>query len=935
MVADANMAQASSSNIDTDFFPPSDGLHPPSPSTRRPFRREQSWTSPDRRCRQIDQDDQNDLQAEEDQHGTKPQGLGLTDVSLQGATTREIKRVPVGSRQHSARTDSPGFGGFSQATTAQNTSNIGNQAEEWPTPQSSRVSFREPPYQHSPSDVNLLPHDQLGEGCPTHGDLLKTQWSGFTIMVIFLAVFSTLFSAIFLAVAVAKPRWGHRIGPRGALSYDSATLLSALLSKMVELSFATTYVVTLGQILTRRAITRSHFSKANKGISIADMNMRLWIMQPGTLFTHWTGARYAVTTVLGISALIAAGATAFYTTAAESLVSPKLKFGKNETITMFGEVSASYANVKYLTETCATPITADMDPENYGITCLQIEFAGNGFRNLDSWLATWQDRAESNEAIAILSAAPRPPPIAVLFENTTVHGQWIHPSNEDITTDSNKHGRLLQNATLVMPHANVIHAARSSRNQLLQPDDLQGAGEYYLKAAVPVPGLNVLCAGATEEELAPMINTNGSDSRPLNDTFTTVLDEIFHWKQYPIKESETFNDTDWYAPWFVKYPKEFNTVANTTNLYGSNSVYVLGKRQNTSHTSDYVLCGLRSFVYSNCSTAYHVAQSGGQLSVHCNDDPENWKSYGEIRKPDEDEFPLAVPSKDWKDVAVEWVRSVALTSGNVDADASNARLMVQLFPDWINGTDTKLSPIKPSIAEALGVLASYTLLRSSDASEFVHWWDYANPALEEPAVANFTANLSYKDYASGGDQRWKGIFYLVLLAAFLQNCFCLFYLLINYVRDGELTDYTEPQNLFALAMNSPPSRMLAGACGGGPTGETLGRKWCVNMTLTNSSNSDSPYGHEGGNRRDTSLAHPHFYVRYPDEDTYAFTSSAPNSPNLSRSPGKSPFSKHVSWTPLLDMKRRNRLPRPKSMQDLSGLSADESPAVAQYRRLIR
>lgn len=273
------MAQASSSNIDSESFLPPDGFIPAPPATRRPFRREQSFSLPDPRYRQIDQDDQNDVEAEEDLDHKKPQGLGLTDVPLQGATTPEIKRVPVGSRQNSARIDSPadgfGLGHFSRATTAHNTSNLGDLAGEWPTPQSSRVSFRDPPYQHSPSNVNLLPHDHFTQGCPTYGDLLKTQWSGFTIMILFLAVFSTFFSAIFLAIAMAKPRWGHRIGPRGALSYDSATLLSALLSKMVELSFATTCVVTLGQILTRRAIARSHFSKANKGISIADMNMRL------------------------------------------------------------------------------------------------------------------------------------------------------------------------------------------------------------------------------------------------------------------------------------------------------------------------------------------------------------------------------------------------------------------------------------------------------------------------------------------------------------------------------------------------------------------------------------------------------------------------------------------------------------------------------------
>lgn len=919
------MAQASSTDFEAEPLSLSPNeIYISSPNTRRPFRREQSWSAPDAQYHRVDQDDQNAYQDDEYRHDIQPEGLGLTDITISdAAAAAEIKRVPVGSRQWTATLDSPGSAGFSQATTARNTSNLNIEAGEWPTPQSSRLSLKESPYQHFPSNSNLLSHGHHQEGCPTHGDLLKTHWSGFTLMILFLALYSTIFSAVFLAIALVKPRWGHRIGPQGALSYDTATLLSALFSKMVELSFATTYVVTLGQILTRRALAKSHFSRTNKGISIADVNMRLWIMQPGTLFTHFTGAKYAVTTFLGMSALVAAIAGVFYTTAAEALVSPKLKFGKNETLTMFGEVKASYANAPYLSKTCSTPITRDMDPDNYGTTCLQIDLAGNGFRNLDSWLATWQERSQSNEAAPLLSREPRPPPVAVLYENTTVNGQWIYPSQENITADSEKYGRLVQNVTLAMPHANIFHAARSSKNRLLQPHDLQGAGEYYVKAAVPVPGLNVLCAGATAEELAPLVS-GGLDYWVPEWPFTTVLDKLFNWTQNPDTEG------GWYAPWFVKLPNEYNTVVNNSKTWGPDFVYVLGRKPPDATTSEYVLCGLRSFTYSDCSTSYHVAQSGGQLSVHCESDHEKWKPYWETRKSNELEYPMVIPSKDWKDVGSEWVRAVALTQGNVDSNASISRLMTQLMPNWDNKSSTKLDPIQPSIAEALGVLASYTLLLSSDGSEFVHFWDYARNALEEPAPANFSAILSYKDYASGGDQRWKGIFYLILLVTFLQNCFCLSYLILYYVRDGELTDFTEPQNLFALAMNSPPSQILAGACGGGPTGEALGRKWCVNMDLTRPKNDDNSHN------SDRDMTHPHFYIRYPDEDIYAFTSSATASPNLTRSPGKSPGSKHVSWTPLLDMKRRRKsMPRPKSMQDLSGFGADESPAVAQYRRLIR
>jgi hypothetical protein len=47
------------------------------------------------------------------------------------------------------------------------------------------------------------------------------------------------------------------------------------------------------------------------------------------------------------------------------------------------------------------------------------------------------------------------------------------------------------------------------------------------------------------------------------------------------------------------------------------------------------------------------------------------------------------------------------------------------------------------------------------------------------------------------------------------------------LRSGLVTDYTEPQNLFALAVNSPPSDRLAGSCGAGPEGEMLIVDWYV------------------------------------------------------------------------------------------------------------
>src|SRR4051794_3923721 len=73
---------------------------------------------------------------------------------------------------------------------------------------------------------------------------------------------------------------GEKDWHKGDMSFSTATLLSALFSKTIELSFVTVFVACLGQTLSRKAFRKTAW---NGGISIAEMNMRTWIMQPGTL----------------------------------------------------------------------------------------------------------------------------------------------------------------------------------------------------------------------------------------------------------------------------------------------------------------------------------------------------------------------------------------------------------------------------------------------------------------------------------------------------------------------------------------------------------------------------------------------------------------------------------------------------------------------------
>lgn len=124
----------------------------------------------------------------------------------------------------------------------------------------------------------------------------------------------------------------------------------------------------------------------------------------------------------------------------------------------------------------------------------------------------------------------------------------------------------------------------------------------------------------------------------------------------------------------------------------------------------------------------------------------------------------------------------------------------------------------PSMAEALSVLASSTLVVGSLDTTYRHYWDdaYASHRLAPPAYEKFAAAIKTQQYTStheaGG---WQAVFYLVLGLVFALNVVCFVYFAL--CSRGMVTDFTEPQNAFALAVNSPPSQQLRGTCGGGPT----------------------------------------------------------------------------------------------------------------------
>jgi hypothetical protein len=219
----------------------------------------------------------------------------------------------------------------------------------------------------SSSSVYKVP---LAAGCPTKRDIHSGRGSWLSITLLLLSFYSMVMSIVWLITASARPRWGRSIYTSGPLTPSTASLLSALFAKTIELSFVTVFVGFLGQVLTRRSI-----DKYSKGITIAEMSMRTWVIQSGFMITHWQSLRYVGWTFLGVLSFIAALCAMLYTTASDALVSPKIQFGAWKDINMQGLVQTSYANPQFIEQNCQTPITPQDDGQA-ALTCVAVKHAG-------------------------------------------------------------------------------------------------------------------------------------------------------------------------------------------------------------------------------------------------------------------------------------------------------------------------------------------------------------------------------------------------------------------------------------------------------------------------------------------------------------------------------------------------------------------------------
>lgn len=338
-------------------------------------------------------------------------GLGISNIDTQKRST--IPRVPVGSKASPSTPSSadplltPDSAKLTYKARHNEDFSYERNVQEasyhppGPTPYQPFTldSDREQLHKKTPS---IARNDNLR--CRSKKALATGRSNWLSISILMLSVYSTFFSGFWLFIAIIKPRYKNMIGT-SHMTQQTASVLYAGFAKSIELSFVTVFVALLGQILSKRALGE------RKSITIAEMSMRSWVLQPGTMIAHWESVRYAAVTYLGAIALVGAVTAMLYTTASDALVAPRLKFGRAEDRVMYGKVATSFANTYTIMDRCTTPISKQDDPDNSGQTCISLEHSGEAYHNYMQYLGTWAEHIGVGNSS--MNMAHRPAPVAV------------------------------------------------------------------------------------------------------------------------------------------------------------------------------------------------------------------------------------------------------------------------------------------------------------------------------------------------------------------------------------------------------------------------------------------------------------------------------------------------------------------------------------------
>lgn len=418
---------------------------------------------------------------------------------------------------------------------------------------------------------------------------------------------------------------------------------------------------------------------------------------------------------------------------------------------------------------------------------------------------------------------------SMLYDNVTVYGTWIETQYSDVSASYDRWSRIVNNVSLAMPHPGVYTAAiNESMNRILQPSDLDGTGSYNVTGSVVSPAVNVLCVNMDKDELAPLVYT----AWPHANTTTTGIDDQFKAAatDWDTTDVPVYSDTEWLnstvvddifrwgekynrrPPVFELYPYDNNFYANASMPWPGASVYFLAKSRFLEN--NYTVCELRSWAAIQCSTRFDVSGTTGMsMSADCSQDEDYYPQNATLFKSNPDAYvhhmnasDTIADSGDWRFFAQGWVTSLSLSGGQQTSNSSVSRILTECALQA-----PQLNTSLPSIAEGFAAFLANTLVTSALDTPFIHYWAYNETILPGAGeLVTFPARVRSQEYASWHTEDWQGIFYIVLVAAFLLNLLCLLYL----CRVGLVKDFLEPTSLFALATSASASMV---AVGGGIT----------------------------------------------------------------------------------------------------------------------
>ncbi|KAJ8114529.1 hypothetical protein OPT61_g3606 [Boeremia exigua] len=668
-----------------------------------------------------------------------------------------------------------------------------------------------------------------GKECQAQRRFHSPRFTWLSGTIVFLCFVSTALSAVFVVLAIKGQRYGTYIGNRYGSKMGSANaiLLTSILAKTVELCFVTSFVAFLGQVISRRA----SFRGKGQGVSLSEMSMWRWVVQPGTLLTQTEIAKFSGLSVLGFLTLFSTVLSMLYVSAATALVQPIPKESEWQKKDMEGSVRLRAGELDEFYGLCPSPLN-NLSLQSGLSDCTQMKTTGRSLYNLATFLDEWE--RTSNFRNVSISQAERPAWVGLPYAKSTVTPQWINVKNT--TEVSKSFQRVVNNVSLAMPHTGILNAVDDPNNDMPQVDDSGNLEPYRLWASVPSPVMNVLCVNLNEDELSPMVHFNRTDGsandaasaisrRAANPTTTntTALDELFGWNRGG-EEARIGNQ-----PVFSSYPEPFGmTMNHTIDDWGISGVYLLGRGSSTIGVADgnqgHSLCRISVDVSVHCSTLFRVTTFSNSLEARCEEQAEGM-AYSDTHG----DAVVVHNATNQRSLVTDWFDAMALVSrlGGSDNPHSRKLMMLQLkAQDSDTGElDVGLSPSLPSLAEALAVTAGYSLLSTFQNRPFVPYWNFTQASYHWQ-TQQFSAILKAPEYASGGANIAAKAWLIVLVPVFVLSALMLIYFILQ---PGLVTDLSQPPQLFALAINSPPARALAGSCGAGPEGTQYKDKWILHQ----------------------------------------------------------------------------------------------------------